>query len=224
MSIINWFVKKKEKPHGIVTNYKGNVVAWTLHGEDADCYMYEYGKSDDRPDCCQFCNNSLIQIPNKGVLITRGKWDIAATYDGYYVISEKFCNFLKDNNYSNLRIIPLERSKGLYFFDPMDLFALDYELYGTKFINKRECCGSYDEVIRPPIIKAKDYKIESNDFIMKAEYLFGSYNHKGPVIIVGTETAKKMKAYGLKGLYFEKIYDSKGLKIIKKEVEGFILD
>ena len=222
MSIINWFIKKKEKPHGIITRYRGNVIAKRIRGIDI-CDGFMYDTIDNRPDCCPICHNTLSHIPNKESIISIQD-EICSTSDGYLIISEKFCNFLKENNYSNLRIIPLERSKGLYFFEPMEIFALDYELYGTKFINKRECCGSYDEVIRPPVIKAKDYKIENNDFIMKAEYLFGSYNKKNPVIIVGIETAKKMKAYGLKGLYFEKIYDSKGLKIIKKEVDRFILD
>jgi len=221
MSILNWFIKKKKQPRGVITCYSGKVVAKMLDGGNTDSYMYIDQKV--RPDSCPICHNKLNLVPNLLIKV-HSKDDLSSTYDGYDVISEKFYNFCKEGGYKNLRIIPLEKSKGFYFFEPMDVFGLDYEFCRTKFIDKRDCCGSYDEVIRPPVIKAKNYKIESNDFIMKAEYYFGSYSYKGDVIIVGTETAKKMKAYGLKGLYFKNIYDSNGLKITKKETDAIVLD
>lgn len=222
MSIFNYFFKKKHQPHGVITCYWGKVVAKALRcAYDTGSYMYN--NINERPDCCPICHNTLKHIPNKYSKL-HSEDDICVTLDGYYIISEKFYNFCKEGNYQNLRIVPLESSKGFYFFEPMDIFGLDYELYKTKFIDKRECCGSYDEVIGPPVIKAKDYNIESNDFIMQAKYYFGSYDKKNIIIIIGTETAKKMKDYGLKGILFKNIYDSENLKITKKEVNKIVLD
>jgi hypothetical protein len=222
MSLFNWFRKKKEQPKGIITRYRGNVIARMLWGESIDDYMYE--NIDDRKDICPICHNTLGHIPNQSVVIHNRNWDLSTTYDGYWIISEKFYDFCKEGNYKNLRIIPLSNSKGLYYFEPMDIFGLDYELYGTKYINKRDCCGSYDEIIKPPVIKAKDFNIESNDFIMKSGTLFGPHEKKIFTIIIGNETAKKMKAYGIKNIYFKKIYDPNGLKIINIEVNRKIWD
>lgn len=222
MSIFDSFLKKKQQPHGVITYYWGKVVAKALRsGDDTGSYMYN--NKCERPDCCPICHNTLKHIPNKFSKL-HSKDDICVTLDGYYIISEKFYNFCKEGNYQNLRIIPLESSKGFYFFEPIDIFGLDYEFCGTKFINKRDCCGSYDEVIRPSVIKAKDYNIESNDFIMQAKYYFGSHDKKNIIIIVGTETAKKMKAYGLKGILFKNIYSQDNLKVIKKEINKIVLD
>lgn len=59
---------------------------------------------------------------------------------------------------------------------------------------------------------------------MRSEYSFGSYERKSYLIIVGTETAKKMKKYGLRGIYFDDIYDNVGLEVIKEIVNYRVLE
>lgn len=222
MSILGAFFKKKERPKGVIKVFSGSVVAKMLHPNDAGEYMYD--DNSNRIDCCPICHNTLRKIPNKSAVISIKRWDIAGTYDGFYVVSEKFRLFCEKNHYQNLTFVPLPKSKGLYFFEPQEIFRLDYEQYGTKFINKRECCGAYDEVIGPPVIRAKDFSVNnSNDFIMKAEFYFGSFDNKGSVIIVGTETATKMKTAGLKGIYFDDIFDYEGLRITERETTGNVL-
>jgi hypothetical protein len=222
MSILGAFLKKKEQPLGVVRVFSGSVVAKRLSVNDADEYMYEDNRH--RIDCCPTCHNTLSKIPNKDAEISIKRWDIACTYDGYIVVSDKFRLFCKHRHYPDLTFSPLPKSNGLYFFEPKGIFELDYEQYGTKYINKRDCCGTYDEIIGPPVIKSKDFLVnKSNDFIMKAKYYFGSYEKKGVVIIVGTETANIMKAAGLKGIYFHDIYDYEGLIITEKLINGNVL-
>ena len=73
-------------------------------------------------------------------------------------------------------------------------------------------------------MKSKDFVIQDDNFIMRSEYMFGSYDHKSVITIVGVDTAKKMKEYGLNGLFFNDIYDSEDLKITETIVNKKIYD
>lgn len=46
----------------------------------------------------------------------------------------------------------------------------------------------------------------TDNFICRSEWAFGSDGQKLPLIIVGLDTVKEMKAYGLKGMYYDKVY------------------
>ncbi len=219
MGFFDLFRKKKEPQHGIIYKMKGKVIAKSLSSVDICDFMY-YDKNS-RPDCCPICHNKLHFIPNQDISVKLKRSDIGCTYDGYDIVSEKFYNFCMEGKYPGLIFTPLEKSKGLFFFEATEIFGLDYaynEHIKTKFLNKRDCCGTYDEVISPPMVRAKTYKMASNDFIMTADYFWGSHERKGKLKIVGTETAQKMKEYGLKGIYFENIYDPIGLQITEEEV------
>lgn len=222
MSIIDYILRRKKvQPTGILRNYSGKVIAKSIAECDLDAYMWN--DRNTRPDCCPICHNTLRKLINHDFSVNMKNKDIGITWDGYTIISENFKNFCIEGNYKNLRIEPL-KCKGLYYFEPMTIFGLDYERYGTKFIDKRGCCGSYDEIIRPPIMKSKDFVIQDDNFIMRSEYMFGSYDHKSVITIVGVDTAKKMKEYGLNGLFFNDIYDSEDLKITETIVNKKIYD
>lgn len=222
MSIFDFFRKRKETPRGVVKVYSGHTVAKYLSGIDVDGYMYE--SQINRPDCCPICNNRIKDVLDLDVSLKMGKGDFGYTWDHYCIVSEKFKDFCIEGKYPNLEIIPLPKCKNLYFFQPHDTFKVDHERYGTKFTIKRNCCGEYDDVIRPSIIKAVDLSLPSNDFIMRTELRYASNYEKTFRVIVGTETAKKMKAYGLKGIYFQNILDSKGLKVTEKVVNAIVVE
>lgn len=101
----------------------------------------------------------------------------------------------------------LTDSTGYYFFMPQDIYILDYIHRKTRFLNKRECCGSYDEIIgATPAYKLSSFSTESNDFINRSEYYFGTKGCKDPLIIIGLETEQKMKAFGIKGVSYINVY------------------
>jgi hypothetical protein len=129
------------------------------------------------------------------------------TYDEFCIVSEKFKSFCVERKYPNLTFIALVKSKGFYYFEPHDIYGLDYVRRKVRFITKRDCCGNYDEIIgTAPSYKSKDFDIGTNDFVCCSEYLFGSNGRKSPLIIIGLETVKAMKEYGLRGICFSDIY------------------
>ena len=179
---------------------KGKIVANKLIGRDAE---FMYRGHDDEPGLCPVCHNTLKKIPDLGYCMQKKKGDLFCTYDDFYIVTEKFRRFCNDNGYEGLSFVPLPKSPGYYYFEAYNIFKLDTAV--TKFTNKRECCGSYDEIILPSCYKAKSQYICTDDFICRSEYSYGSFNRKSPDIIVGTKTVGKMRQFGLSGIYFENV-------------------
>ena len=178
------------------------VIAKMISGDDIK-HMYE---SKIKPGTCPICNNTIEKIPNILYARPRKKGDILYTYDGFSIVTEKFKTFCEERQYPNLEFTPLE-AKGFYFFMPQDVYLLDPIRRGIRFINKRDCCGNYDDVIgATPGYTAPDFKIDSNDFIRSTQYYFGSGSNKAPFIVIGIETEKAMKKYGIKGLSYSNVY------------------
>lgn len=180
------------------------VVARILFAYDMD---HMYPNKYDNPGLCPICHNTIEQIPDTMYKVRKRKGDVFGTYDGFIIVTEKFKQFCEERNYPHLIFTPFVKSPGYYFFLPQDIYQLDYERREVKFTNKRSCCGCYDEVTGCFNYKAVGFSMPTNDFICRAEYFFGSYSSKGPVIIVGLETAVEMKKYGLKGIYFKDIFE-----------------
>ena len=178
------------------------VVAKDIYMPDIE-YMYD---NENRPGTCPICHNTLEKIPDIHYKVEKKRADILCTYDGFYIVTEKFKEFCNENKYPNITFIALTDSIGYYFFMPHDIYKLDYIHCKTQFLNKRECCGSHDEIIAPLIYKYPKFSTESDDFINRSEYFFGTKGCKAPLIIIGLKTQQKMKAFGLKGIDYKNVY------------------
>ncbi len=181
------------------------VVAKILIGGDENGYMYPH--SSLRPDVCPVCKNRIKDVPNLGYKVKRKSSDVIVTHDHYTIVSERFKDFCVENNYDNLVFTKLIKSEGYYFFEVNSIFPLDYVRINTRFINYRECCGSYDEIIGvEPAFKKEDFLLISDDFIYRTEHRFASYAFKHYNIIVGLRTMRKLKEAKLRGLYYDNVY------------------
>lgn len=180
------------------------VVAKILIGGDEKGYMYPH--STLRPDVCPVCKNRIKDVPNLEYKVKRKSSDVIVTYDHYTIVSDRFKDFCEQNKYENLVFTKLINSEG-YFFEVNNIFPLDYVRRNTRFINYRECCGSYDEIIgASPAFKKEDFLLYTDDFIYRTEFRFASYAFKGYNIIVGLETMKKLKEAKLRGLYYDNVF------------------
>jgi hypothetical protein len=85
------------------------------------------------------------------------------TYDGFYVVSEKFKNFCEVQGFKDLTFIPLKKSPGHYYFEPQTTFPIDEE--NTIFEHTGEpCshCGKYSWFGGPHRIYSK-YHLKEED-------------------------------------------------------------
>ena len=85
-----------------------------------------------------------------------------------------------------------------------DVANLDYK--ESLFLNYRDCCGSYDEIVRTPRYCKQDFYMDTDDFICRSEYRFASFSNKSYLTVVGLETADKLKKAGFKNIYFTNVY------------------
>lgn len=185
--------------------FEGEVVGKLISGLDMKDYAYDDLQS--RRDFCPICHNTLIPMPPKDFIFRKKTGDYWGTYDGFNIVSTKFKDFCEKRNYPNLIFTPIAKSAGFYFFETNEIYQFDYKRSDVLFINKRCCCGNYDEIIRRPRFRSENEKKHVDDFICRAEFFWGSYYKKGSVIVVGPRTLQLMKEAGLKGLYYANVYE-----------------
>ena len=133
--IFRSFKKKPPQPLRVIDDPEGIVVAKVFFCEELKKFMYE---TNDFPGVCPYCHNAIEKIPNLD-FSTRTNKDIVGTYDGFYVVSEKFKNFCEVQGFKDLTFIPLKKSPGHYYFEPQTTFPIDEE--NTIFEHTGEPCS-----------------------------------------------------------------------------------
>jgi hypothetical protein len=164
-----------------------------------------------------------IELPNKDTIIysniydinlydvnfkigSKKKFDMSVTYDGFTIVSEKFRLFCLDNKYKGLEFQPLKKETGFFWFKINNTIIFDFESRKTKFLNYDDSFVKYASVHGATPVHLKVKNILKDGFY-RTDIFFGHHESKSPVEIVGIETKNKIKMAGLKGIYFEKIFD-----------------
>ena len=88
-NFINSIKKTPPRLHVVISDPVGIVVAKVFFCDDLNRFMYE---TNNFPGLCPYCHNTLQKIPNLEFK-TRTRKDIVCTYDGFYIVSEKFKSF-----------------------------------------------------------------------------------------------------------------------------------
>lgn len=180
------------------------IIAKTLMGPDEGKEMYKALP----PNICPICHTPLKREINPNFIVSNKRSCLRYTYDSFCIVTEEFKNFCTLNHYPNLEFKEFPKSPGNYYFTPLDIFPLDPIRQKIKFEERCSSCGGFKGTYGgSPGFKAKGFRLSSNDFICRSDIEFGSEEKKTPLIIVGLETEKKMKQFGLKGIYFDNVYE-----------------
>lgn len=124
---------------------------------------------------------------------------ISCTYDNFTIVKDDFKAFCESEKYHGLEFVLLPNAPGYYWFKVHNVIEFDAKAYGTRFINFNEKCNGYEEIIGATPARLKVNEAISDGFF-RTDLCFGSYASKFPLIIVGVETIKKLKAAGFKGI------------------------
>ena len=178
------------------------MVAKIIVGTDEKGFVYP--KVQERTDICPICKNRIADVANLDYKVKNKKGNFLGTYDHYIIVSQKFKDFCEENHYEGLEFIQLPKSPMFYYFIVHNIYELDYK--ESLFLNYRDCCGSYDEIVRIPRYCKQDFYMDTDDFICRSEYRFASFSNKSYLIVVGLETADKLKKAGFKNIYFDNVY------------------
>ena len=202
--VTNSMRKKRQPLHIVISDPEGIVVAKAVHCDDIK-EMYNVPRN--MPGLCPACHNTIEKIPNLDYYTSTDK-DIAITYDGFYIVRDRFKLFCERQGYEGLRFVPLKNSLRHFYFMPEKIFQMDKKTTVTMH-QGGPCtvCGNYlwtgtgGHKIFSAIHWGND-----DDFIVRTEELYTDKYRKSPIIIVGLKTARLMQEYGLKGFYFGDIY------------------
>lgn len=179
-------------------------IARTLMGPDECKDMYKTLP----PNICPVCHTPLKREINPNFIVSNKRSCLRYTYDSFCIVTEDFKNFCTLNHYPNLEFKEFPKSPGNYYFTPLDIFPLDPIRQKIKFEECCSSCGGFKGAYgSSPGFKSKNFTLPSNDFIYRSDIEFGSEEKKSPLIIVGLETEIKMKKFGLKGIYFDDVYE-----------------
>ena len=86
----------------VISDPDGIVVA-----KEVLCYdiKHMYRKPLEMPGLCPVCHCTVEKIPNLDYYTSTDK-DIAITYDGFYIVRDRFKLFCEKRGYEGLRFIP----------------------------------------------------------------------------------------------------------------------
>ena len=185
----------------------GTIVAKIICGPDADD-MYNFHKGEKDPGLCEKCKTRLEMIPNPNYRVRIKGRDVQFTYDGFCIVSERFKNFCKLNNYPDLEFTPV-KTKNFYVFLPQGIYQMSHDL-GIQYYTQNACCNTFKEVgcYNRLFVRDKNYVQENNDFIKRTDILYGSRSRKSYEIIIGIDTFQKMKEFGLKFSILDDVYSA----------------
>lgn len=196
----NFFSNKETKRilNTLRVDEKFRVVAKEITGNDVE-YMYD--DLSKMPGVCPYCRSKYKSIPNLEYKPNKRKADTYCTYDDFFIVSDKFKTFCELNGYKDLLFVKLHKSR-YYFFEPQSVFKTNIYWHPFNELGHWcDMCKDYCE-ITGGVLKDESFELDSDDFILKTDRCYGSFEWKSPSIIVGLKTMEKMKAFGLKGIYF----------------------
>lgn len=202
--ITNSLRKKPQPLHIVISDPEGIAVAKEIH-----CYDIKemYREPKNMPGLCPVCHNTIEKIPNLDYYTSTDK-DIAITYDGFYIVRDRFKLFCEKQGYEGLRFVPLKKSLRHFYFMPEKIFQMDKETTVTMHQGEPcSVCGNYlwTGTGGHKIFSAIRWG-EEDDFILRTEEFYTDKYCKSPLVIIGLKTARLMQEYGLKGFFFSDVY------------------
>jgi len=137
----------------------------------------------------------------------RTKRPISSTYDNFTIVSDEFKVFCEKEGYNGLGFIPLPNSPGLYWFKIHNVLKYDIQNSNVRLINYCVKCKGFEEVIGANPVYLKNKELIPDGFF-RTDICFGSFQTKFPLMLIGLETRKKLKAAGIsKGMDISEILD-----------------
>ena len=147
--VTNSMRKKRQPLHIVISDPEGIVVAKAVH-----CYDIKemYNVPRNMPGLCPVCHNTIEKIPNLDYYTSTDK-DIAITYDGFYIVRDRFKLFCERQGYEGLRFVPLKNSLRHFYFMPEKIFQMDKKTtvtmhQGDHALSAEIICGQERVVIR----------------------------------------------------------------------------
>jgi hypothetical protein len=150
---------------------------------------------------CEECHyRTDFEYVNDDFEIKRKSYDLSGTYDGYYIASLKFKEFLTREGINNIDFIALKNAPEFYVMFVRSEVIFDTEKRKSRSENFCETCGNFESFVgaTPAFLKEP-----LNNDICRTDIMFGSGNEKHPLLIASEDFVTLVKREKLKGIRFE---------------------
>jgi hypothetical protein len=149
------------------------------------------------PDICIACGAKLSYGYNPDMKLKR-KLDYAATYDSYYVVSQRFKDFCAVHFIQTLPLLPLTKYPDYYYFDVYSLPILQVNRDSIDSDGQKKCkiCNflpAYGTVQIEP-----DFKFEHPFY--RSDVMLSDPGQEQPDVLISKETYDILKIEKFKGI------------------------
>jgi hypothetical protein len=181
-------------------------VLYTIYGQDNDLYFFQ-GRADVArcPACGQLTrkwSEDLLVVP----IAKRVRLDASYSYDGVFVVSNRFKEVYAAGQMTGLQFSPL--SNGMHWIMPTRTVAFDAAARGTRFERKCGVCHSYAAIAgAAPAFLIQPVTVAPLELV-RTDIEFGSGDEQSPVVVCGERAASLLRDAALTGLDIEAVRES----------------
>jgi hypothetical protein len=175
------------------------IIAYSVYGQDNDSYI------DSQKKRCKVCGAKIEFDINTNITLNNTTYDMSYTLDGYMIVSKRIKDFCEKENLKNIEFHCLDNFSDFFCLKVTKVLNFDFEKRKTRFLNKCDSCGTYEEVIgaTPAFLLLNNKEIKNG--IYRTDIEFGHKSSRHPLIIFGTNTYKKLLILKVRGLDGDKI-------------------
>ncbi|BFL83234.1 hypothetical protein LFREDSHE_16840 [Shewanella baltica] len=150
---------------------------------------------------CDKCHyRTDFEYVNDDFEVKRKIYDLSSTYDGYYIASLKFKEFILREGINGVDFVALKKEPMFFAMFVRSTVQFDAEKRNSRSENLCSSCGNFESFIgaTPAYLK----EALCND-ICRTNIMFGSGNSKHPLLVVSEKLVNQLKREKIQGLNFE---------------------
>jgi hypothetical protein len=160
-----------------------------------------------RPDVhrCSICGELLAKWDEAltGLVVKKRKYDIAVTYDGVEVVSERFRSVCESHRLAGLTFRQLPDDPAFFAIRPTNVVAFDTVRRKTRFVNPCATCGQHKAVVGATPVFLKVGSVIGPLEFARTDVEFGNDDGKHPLLLCGQASADALTKAKLSGLDLE---------------------
>lgn len=166
----------------------------------AGYYDWRFGKDGvPHPATCETCGRKTdANYVHPKFRAKKRTWDISSTYDGYCIVSSRFRQFCEQQGWRGMQFVTLPSDNDFFVLRISKTLTFDAERRETRFEDPCPTCKSYFNVIGANPAYLHGIKSPIKEGFFRSDLEFGSGHEQHPLILIGVETAKKLKDQGFR--------------------------
>ena len=172
----------------------------------AGFHDWRFGKDGvPHPATCGTCGRKTDPNYVNPSFSPKKRWDISATYDGYCIVSCRFRDFCLIRRWQGMTFVRLPADMGFFVLRLSSVLRFDAERRRTRFEHKCPTCGAYYSVIGADPTFLRDVTEPIKEGFFRSDLEFGSGPTQHPLILLGIDTAEKLRRERFQNYYLREV-------------------